>query len=438
MKKNRVLIFAIVILILTGICLISFSCGTSEKKITTIKVINQSRWSKNIEKAVSQWNAKNPDKKVRLDQLVIGYPQLKNKLMTAAGAGQPPDISLIDYVWLAAFAEAGHLAALDEIDPEWFTEDYQKDFFTVFQKGEILDGHLWGVRTQTDMALLWYRKDWLKAENLSPPKTWEDLVRTARHFKKDKVRGKYKNSQFPLALPLGQKARETLVYQLLPLFWGNGGGVLRDGKLILNSKENVETLKFLRSLVDEHRIVSPEAISFEWNRAMQLFATGKAVMAFGGSYEKRMIQEVSGWSNQEFLERAGYALIPAGPGGQPSTTAGGMCYVIYEKSPHKKLAMEILKLALSPENQREFLLDTYQHPPRKSIAEGLDQEKYPFLVQTTKYLYKAQTRPSFPEYSALSDLIQEMIEEVIRGEIEPASAIEQTSKDIHNLMKSGE
>jgi ABC-type glycerol-3-phosphate transport system substrate-binding protein len=433
MKKITILRTIAGWLILAGMSFFIFGCG-AEEKATTIKVINQSRWANNIQKAVDQWNANNPERRVKLDQLVIGYPQLKNKLMTAAGAGQPPDLSLIDYVWLAAFAQAGHLAPLDSIDREWFINDYKMDFFPVFQQGEVLDGHLWGVRTQTDMALLWYRRDWFSQENLSPPETWEDLVNRAKHFQGSEVSQRYGNSKFPLAMPLGTKARETLVYQLLPLFWSNGGGVFKDRKLILNSQRNIETLKFLNSLVQDHKIVSPEAISFEWNRAMQLFATGKAAMAFGGSYEKRMIQEVSGWSDREFLEHVGYTLIPAGPHGQPSTTAGGMCYVVYQASPRKELAFEILKLAVSPENMREFLLETYQHPPRKSIAESLDEERHPFLAQTTKYLYKARTRPSFPEYSDLSDLIQEMIERAVTGETKPATAVKETSEKILDLM----
>jgi maltose-binding protein MalE len=97
-----------------------------------------------------------------------------------------------------------------------------------------------------------------------------------------------------------------------------------------------------------------------------------------------------------------------------------------------------VKLAVSPENMKEFLLETYQHPPRKSIAESLDEEKHPFLVQTTKYLYKAETRPSFPEYSNLSDLLQEMIEKTVWGEVTPAVAAEETSEKILTLMVSNE
>jgi ABC-type glycerol-3-phosphate transport system substrate-binding protein len=422
------------ILIVAGISLWFLTKRPEQQLPITISVINQSRWSKTIEQAVRQWNDEHPEQQVALDQLVIGYPQLRNKLITACGAGRPPDISILDSVWLAEFAQAGHLAALDEIDPTWFKEDYSKDFFPVFQQSDMFDGHLWGVRTQTDMAILWYRRDWLSAEKLDPPETWDDLVNIGAYFQKEPMRNQYGNSKYPFTLPLGQKARETLVYQLLPLLWSNGGGVLRNGELILDSPQNVEALRFLRDLVHSHQIVSPEAIAFEWNRAMKLLATGKAVLALGGSYEKRMIQEVSGWNDAEFVAHVGCTLMASGPDGVRSTTAGGMCYVVYEKSAHKKLALEIVKLATSPAIMKEFLLETYQHPPRISIAKGLDEEAHPFLAETAEYLYEAKTRPTFPEYSRLSDLLQEMVENVVRGE-EPAIAVKETSQRIRALMK---
>ena len=422
------------LVIVAGLVVWYFMWGAKEEGLVTISVINQSRWSQTIEQAVEQWNEEHPDRPVVLDQLIIGYPQLRNKLLTATGAERPPDISILDSVWLSEFAQAGQLAALDETDPEWYQNDYQKDFFPVFQRGDTFGGHLWGVRTQTDMAVLWYRKDWLSQENIAPPETWSDLIRVSQHFQKESVRARYGNSEFPLALPLGKKARETLVYQLLPLFWSNGGDVLEDGELLLDSERNVETLQFLKDLVNVHGVVSPEGTVFEWNRAMKLFATGRAVMAFGGTYEKKMIQEVSGWDDQAFRTHTGYALIPSGTGGDPSTTAGGMCYVLYERSPHKEMAMEILKRATSPPIMKEFLLETYQHPPRISIAESLDETDHPFLAETAEYLYVARSRPNFPAYSRLSDALQDMIELTVRGSLEPSEAVARTVEKIRALM----
>lgn len=429
------MIIVIAIVIAGGLSLWFLTGRSGKDTPAIIHVINQPRWSKTIELAVQQWNSLHPEQQVTLDQLIIGYPQLRNKLITACGAGKPPDISILDSVWLAEFAKAGQLAPLDEIDPEWFKDDYTNDFFPVFQHGDMFDGHLWGIRTQTDMAIIWYRKDWLLAENLNPPSTWNDLVKISRHFQTDSVRTQYGNSEYPLALPLGQKARETMVYQLLPLFWSNGGGIFRNGRLILDSGQNAGTLKFLRDLVHTYKVVSPESTTFEWNRAAKLFATGKAVLALGGSYEKSMIQEVSGWDNAEFSSRAGFALIPSGRGGVRSTTAGGMCYVVYEQSPNKKRAFEIIRLATSPEIMRQFTLETYQHPPRISVAEGLDKQKYPFLAETASYLYKARTRPVFPKYSRLSDLFQEMVETTVQEETEPGVALKETSRKVLGLMK---
>jgi multiple sugar transport system substrate-binding protein len=436
MRNYRVLLIMVLLCIAAVALIIFFQKRFAREGGVVLNVINQSRWAGTIEQAVAEWNRENPDSPVVLKQLVIGYSQLRNKLITSCGAGHPPDISILDGVWLAEFSQRGHLAPLDEIDSSWYVNDYKADFFKVFQKGDTYDGHLWGIRTQTDMALLWYRKDWLAAEGLSAPQTWDDLIETSKYFQKSDVREIYGNSAFPLALPLGQKARETLVYQLLPLFWSNSGEILHEGELVLDSQNNVETLTFLKKLVHTYKVVSPEAVSFEWDQAMRLLATGKAAMAFGGSYEKRMIQEVSGWDESEFLQHVGYTLIPAGPQGEHSTTAGGMCYVVYQGSINKKLALDIVKRATSLTIMEDFLLETSQHPPRISIANRLNDKKNPFLAETAQYLYHAKTRPNFPEYSRMSDILQEMVENAIQEDADPAACISGTSQKITKLMES--
>lgn len=406
---------------------------TANDEGRVFRVITQSRWAPNIRWAVEKWNAEHPDEQVVADQLVIGYPQLRSKLITAVGGDVVPDMALVDSVWLAEFAETGHLAALDELAPDWYEREYLGDFFPAFHGGEVFDGHLWGVRTQTDMAVLWYRRDWFEEEQIQPPETWDQLVSAGRHFLKPDVRRRFSLPGFPLAMPLGTKARETLVYELLPFFWANGGEVFDGGRIVLDSPQNVETLKFLRSLVAEHKIVSPEATDFQWNRPMELFAGGRVAMAVGGSYEKRILQEASGWDDETFRRRVGFVPIPAGPHGSPATTAGGMSYVVFDKAAHKAIAVEILKLAVSPEGMRRFCLDTNQHPPRRSLAENLDEQSHPFLAGSSRFLYDAKTRPVFPRYSEMSDVLQEMIETTIQGKVTPATAARNAAEKIAQL-----
>jgi maltose-binding protein MalE len=149
-----------------------------------------------------------------------------------------------------------------------------------------------------------------------------------------------------------------------------------------------------------------------------------------------MIQEVSGWDENEFMKHVGYSLIPAGPHGEHSTTAGGMCYVVYEGSSHKDLALQIVKRATSSEIMEDFLLETSQHPPRISIAKRLNEKQNPFLAETAKYLYHAKTRPNFPEYSRMSDILQEMVEKAMEKGTDPAICISEASEKIAQLMES--
>lgn len=86
-------------------------------------------------------------------------------------------------------------------------------------------------------------------------------------------------------------------------------------------------------------------------------------IAFGGTYEKSLIQEVSGWDEEEFKKRVGFLPVPAGPQGRQATTAGGMVYVLFRQSNHPKVVLEILKIASNPALMEEFCRKTGRKPP---------------------------------------------------------------------------
>ncbi|RKX80179.1 MAG: hypothetical protein DRP87_00425 [Spirochaetes bacterium] len=410
-----------------------FAAGEKEAKVAegvTIKVINQERWAPYVEKAVEKWNAANPDKKVVLDQLVLGYPQLRQKIATAAAGGMAPDFSLIDSVWVAEFANAGFLMPLDEIDPTWVENDYNKDFYPVFVEGDSFDGQPYGIHSQTDMALIWYRKDWFSSEGIKAPETWEELVRAVQHFQQPQVRRKYGMGEYAFAFPAGLKAAETVTYQLTPFIWSNGGDVFRNNTVVLNSSTTVAAIKLLSDFVNMYKAVSPECIAYEWNTALKLMGTGQVALSVGGSYEGSMIKEAAGWDDATFREKVGFVPIPAGPNGEQATTAGGMAYAIYRQSKNPELALEILKLTTGPELMYEFCASTGQNPPRISVVNKLDQQKDWLLVETSDMLYNARVRPIIPEYAKVSEQLQRMVENAVSGKATPEEAVAEAAKNI--------
>jgi len=410
-----------------------FSLSPSQDVMRIKVLIPEEKWASPLEKAVRLWNEEHADRQVKLNLLLVGYPELHFKISTAVASGSAPDFSLIDSVWVTQFAKAGFLRPLDEIDPQWVESDYRRDFFPVFVEGNCCDGHLYAIHAQTDMALIWYRQDWFEAEGMRPPATWDELIEAAQHFQRAEVRERYGLGPYALAFPAGLKAGETITYQLLPFLWSTGGDVFADGKVALDSDAARRAVAFLKDLVSRYHVAPPEVTTYEWNRAPKLFAGGQVAMSIGSSYESALIKEVTGWDDDEFRARARFVPIPAGPGGQQTTTAGGMSYAIYRQAREPELALEILKITTSPELMKEFCLATGQNPPRISVYKALDPDRDWFLYRTSKMLYSARVRPLTPEYARVSEQLRAMIENAISGQMTVDEAVRKAAEIISAL-----
>jgi len=407
--------------------LLSFE-GNNVRKIKIM--IPEEKWAPPIENALEMWNRDNFARTVRHEIIVTGHSQLRFRIATAVAAGKAPDFALVDSVWVAEFARAGFLIPLDEIDPDWVENDYKKDFLPILIEGDSYGGKPYAIHIQTDVALIWYRKDWFEAEGISPPRTWDELVQIALHFQQEDVRRKYGMGEYAMAFPASLKAGETTSYLLLPFLWSAGGDVFANGKVVLNSPQTRRAVKFLTDLVHKYKVVSPRVASCEWDWPMNLFATGQVAMSVGGSYESGMIKGIAGWDEKAFREKAGFVLIPAGPGGEQATTAGGMTYAIFRQSKHPDLALEILKMITGPKLMKDFCVATGHNPPRISVAQSLDPEEDWFLVKTQEMLPNARVRPSTPEYPKVSEQLRAMIQNAISRRMSVEQAVQKAAEII--------
>lgn len=342
---------------------------------------------------------------------VLGRPQLHSRIVSAVGEGKAPDLALIDWVWLTEFADLQYLIPLDRLAPEWVA-DLKSDFYPQVFKNNRYRGHLYGVQPEANVSLLWYRKDWLESEGLSHPRTWEQLLAVARHFKERRVRERYGLSQFPIAFPGGPSAGESTTYILTGLIYSAGGELSRGGKIILDEGARL-ALQFLFDLVHEHGFASQSVSSYSFNDVPRLFASGAVALAFGGSYQKALIQEGTGWDDDAFRERVGFVHIPAGPQGKPAAVAGGLVYVLFRQSAHSVAALEILKLLAAPRLMADFCRRTGRKPTRRSVVRALNPESDWFIYETSKLLDTAQVRPMVPQYSRVSTQLQEMVARVL-------------------------
>lgn len=136
-------------------------------------------------------------------------------------------------------------------------------------------------------------------------------------------------------------------------------------------------------------------------------------IAFGGTYEKSLIQEVSGWDEEEFKKRVGFLPVPVGPRGRQATTAGGMVYVLFRQSNHPKVVLEILKIASNPALMEEFCRKTGRKPALVSVMNTLHPQKDWFIYETSKLLELAHVRPAIPQYIRVSEQLRLMLVNVL-------------------------
>jgi ABC-type glycerol-3-phosphate transport system substrate-binding protein len=383
-----------------------------------------------IERAVHQWNERDPHQQVDLQIILTDHSELHRALSSAVAEGTAPDVAMIDCVWIAEFANAGFLIPLDELDADWTHNEYANKPYPAFIEANYFDEHFYGLQVEGDLALLWYRKDWFAAEGLQPPTDWSELLAAAQHFARPDVRRRCGLGPYSLIFPGGQAAGEATVYNLLPFLWSAGGSVLSDGQVSLDSDASRSAVRFVGELVNQRAVVPPEVVNWKPEDFPRRLAGGEAAMALGGSYETVTILEESNWDEAEFLERVDCSLPPAAPEREPAATAGGISYAVLRQSRHPQLMMDILKLAADENLSAGFGLTTFLDSSRTPGRGVFTSHVFPLSSKTSRLLSAARARPSTPEYFKVSKQLQAMFESVITNTASAEQAVRRAAEFI--------
>jgi multiple sugar transport system substrate-binding protein len=167
---------------------------------TTLEiVVADKRWYAPLEQGAELWNHNHPDNLIKLNFTEVPLGKLRSHLIEAVGRGTAPDISLLDSVWVAGFADRHYLQPLTDINPNW-ASSHQQGFFSNLLAANRYNNTLYSMPITADTSGLWYRRDWLEMEGLTPPVTWGELLSVGHHFQKPDVRQRYGLGLRPMVL----------------------------------------------------------------------------------------------------------------------------------------------------------------------------------------------------------------------------------------------
>jgi ABC-type glycerol-3-phosphate transport system substrate-binding protein/DNA-binding transcriptional regulator YhcF (GntR family) len=361
---------------------------------------------------------------MRASIATVPRPELHRMLQSAVGQGDAPDLAIFDSILVPEFAAAGFLVALEDLDDKWVRLEYETDFLAPLVEANRYEGRTYGVTVYATVSGLWYRRDAFESRGLTPPATWSELRAVARAIADDGMPG-------PIVMTGGLRGEETTAFSLLGCLASNGAEALGPGGVSIDSRETVQTLRFLRGLVDAG-LMSPDVVDHEWDEPSRMLADGRAAMSFGGSYEAQTLADRLGVRTDALPEHVGFVPIPAGPGGAPASVAGGMSCAIFRQSRNPRTAMRLLESVVAPEALARPARAAGRIPARRS-AITLATPHLPSLAQTASMFDTAVNQPATPSYPRVSVQLQTMLEAVLTGRLGATAAAQKAGEAIRAI-----
>ncbi len=267
------------------------------------------------------------------------FADFDTKLVTAARAGTPPDMSEVADSF-PQLAKGGYLVQLDPI-----VQDIKldlKDYYEGKLQTCYVDNKLWALPITADCRGLWWNMKIFKDAGVEqPPQTWDDLVDVATKVTKNGVYGWGVQ---------GGNQGFMICEQFSAFFIQNDGKIISDDqtKALTDQPEWITGATYWQELTTKHKVTQPSASTDDQNAMYALFAQGKIAMFPGGPWARTEIQRNN--PQLTFGQDFAVSVVPYPKGKHAGTCQGGWLQSIWTASKSQDAATKLLAHYHTPEN----------------------------------------------------------------------------------------
>lgn len=348
---------------------------------------------------------------------------------TVRAASMAPTTSLsvapLCLYWTHDLLQTGRFLSLEGVATAQELKAHMPELLEV---GKI-DGTLYALPAMAVCGVLLYRKDLLEEHGFDrPPRTWEELINQAQEILRAENDPNLMGLQFPAF------RYEGLTTSFLQNLWSNGGDILENGQVALQSPAALQALQHMRDLIFTHKLTPQNVTTAAHGLEPQAdFVAGRTIFLI-------MLPTVAQACQREsspLRGKVGIAPHPVGPLGKDSVTfLGGWHYAIPVGARAPEAAGNFIRFMTSYEIQRERSL---RGGPMPTIPELYSDPEitafnpdYPLLRRLLK---TARKRHDIPRYNQVSKLIQAHLHKVLTGEIEPEAALAALAEEVRFVME---
>jgi multiple sugar transport system substrate-binding protein len=343
-----------------------------------------------------------------------------------SGGSSTPDVFMGDVIWPAQFGAHQLAVPLSQYLPA----SYWAQFAPGLVAGASYKGQVYGSPLFEDQGFMYYRKDLLAKEHLSPPTTWEQLESEALTLQKAGL-VKY-------GFVWEGASYEGLTCDYMEYLTDAGGTVTNSSYTTasLDTPAAIKATTFMRSLITSG--VTPAAVTtFQEPQAMAIFQTGDA--AFLRNWDYAYDASIS--------PAAGGKLTASQVGVEPMPTFQGQPYPGYSNiggwnmyiNPHSKnIAADLtfIKFLASPTAQTILAADYGEIPTTIAVRDSAKTAALnPVLAIVGKT--KLVPRPAgTPNYPALSTAIYTNVNAALAGSTSPSAAMSAAQSQANTALSS--
>ncbi|GIO85329.1 ABC transporter substrate-binding protein [Paenibacillus faecis] len=392
--------------------------------VQTIRILSSDDFAGFREKAVEEFNAKNPDIKVVLDH--VAYDQLHDKELASFNASGEAayDIVDVDEIWTSEYANAGFILPVTDR----YTDEMKQGILPASLQIASLGEEIYGVPMFNDVVFFYYNEELLKKAGFDhPPVTWDEFTSMSQALQE-------KGITPGSASAWGWSANEGLVAYFAE-FLGSFGGKFMDetGKPVFNDEKGVQALTFMADSM-KNGVIDKASINYNDRQVLDAFKNGKTAFVAGWSF---YWGELNG-SDSKVKGKVKVGMVPAAEGAPHTAATGSMYLAITPQSEHEDAAWKFIEYLGSKEVQKQQSLDAGSLPIWKDLYSDEDLNKnFAALKDMEKQLEQVISRPSLDAYNEFSKNMQIALQSVLTGQKDAKTALDELAATTEELQANG-
>ncbi|WP_243030978.1 ABC transporter substrate-binding protein [Thermus altitudinis] len=339
-----------------------------------------------------------------------GYRDLSTKIKAAFAAGKVPAMAQAYENNIALYLEAKALLPIESLGVR--LQGVNLPFLNAVRFG----GVVYGVPFNKSIQVLYHNKDLLKKHGAKVPATLEEFVALSKKLSQAEGGPVY----------WFQPDASTFAY----FFFNLGGSYLKNGKLVLNSKEAVEALTLLQNGVKEG-----------WAKPI---TSGYINQNLGSGPYAFSVDTSAGYTyyRQGAKFDLGVATLPGRTSSQPGFgLVQGTNLVVFRQAGKEEqaVAKDFLQFVLSPKAQAVFATATGYVPVTEAALKEpvyqsyvADNPDFGTIVRQSRY---AKFEPALAEWEQIRfDILGQAIKEAILNKVDPKVALDKAQKLAEDLL----